>query len=523
MGRVAGIAGLAWAIVMLAYGLGFYGVFGGEPRPLLLAELLLLGLAVLAPPVVFLLLAWLIALSRRLETGLAALDRAAAHAAARPADGPPSPASDDASGAAFPGGFNTEDLAAALIEAARQTTAQDLAEIRAAVDNLAAIGERSQEDAEALKSALAAAAAMQEELRATVERLEAARPGVEILTAEQATAAVERDEIRAALLRMEERAAAAVEARELLKEERASTQREREELRDALKRMEDKAAAVATDNRRLRAERVAAAAERDEIQGTLTRLEARTLGTADEERTALAELLLRIEHQQQNSERALVALLERREIDDDLVRLRRYQASQARAADSDQPGLPLSQSDLPDLPPLDWTQILRALAFPRDPDDREGFRALRNARRDRQLGECIQAAEDVLTLLSQDGIYMDDLIPEDVPPEAWIAFAAGERGEKVRPLAAIEDEAALALVRGRLKTDPVFRDSTLHFIRRFEPVLRRMAEEARDVEIHALSGTRTGRAFMLLARVHGVFDLPEPLGITAAEPSDPSE
>ncbi|MEM9049789.1 MAG: hypothetical protein AAGC92_13845 [Pseudomonadota bacterium] len=494
IGRVAALAGLIWAAVLLAYALGFYGVFGGAPRPLLLAELLLLALAVLAPPAVFLLLAGLIALSRRLEAALAQLD---AQAAPGLSDAAPSLA------------YDTEELAGALVQAARKATAQDLAEIRTALDGVAAISARSQADTEALKETLEASTAMQATLRDTVARLEAARPGVEMLTAEQAAAAAERDEIRAALERMEERAAAAVEARELLKEERASTQREREELRHALMRMEDKAASVATDNRRLRAERVAAAAERDAIQGTLTRLEERTLGTADEERVALAELLLRIERQQQTSERALIALLERRETDDDLVRLRRYQASRARAADSDQPDLPLNAAP-PEPPPLDWTQMLRALAFPRDPDDREGFRALRNARRDRQLGACLQAAEDVLTLLSQDGIYMDDLIPEDVPPEAWIAFAAGERGEKVAALGAIQDEAALALARGRVKTDPVFRDSTLHFIRRFEPILRRMAEEARDVEIHALSATRSGRAFMLLARVHGVFDVPEP-------------
>ncbi|HEU0222292.1 MAG TPA: hypothetical protein VFR34_08825, partial [Paracoccaceae bacterium] len=247
--------------------------------------------------------------------------------------------------------------------------------------------------------------------------------------------------------------------------------------------------------------------DRDEIRAALARLEQRALGTVEEERAALAETLARLESRQTSSAEALAALLKRRENAEDLARFRRLQSARAERTDARQPGLPLGDATAEPAPPgPDWPEILRALNFPRDESDREGFRAMRNARRDQMIAECLQAAEDVLTLLSQDGIYVDDLTPEPVPPELWLAFAEGKRGPEVRGLGAIEDEAALAVTRARVRSDAIFRDASLHFLRRFDPVLRRMAEEAREVDIHALSATRTGRAFMLLARVHGAFD-----------------
>ena len=53
--------------------------------------------------------------------------------------------------------------------------------------------------------------------------------------------------------------------------------------------------------------------------------------------------------------------------------------------------------------------FITALNFPESPEDEEGFAALRRAMRDRRIAELVQASQDILTLLSQDGIYMDDL------------------------------------------------------------------------------------------------------------------
>ena len=157
-------------------------------------------------------------------------------------------------------------------------------------------------------------------------------------------------------------------------------------------------------------------------------------------------------------------------------------------------------------PPLATADFVRALNFPETAEDREGFRALRLALKDRHASQLIQAAQDVLTLLSQDGIYMDDLRPDRSRPEIWRKFAAGERGGGVAPLGGVRDRAALALAAGRMRQDAIFRDAVHHFLRKFDHVFSEFAPTAADQEIAALTDTRTARAFMLLGRVTGTFD-----------------
>ena len=157
-------------------------------------------------------------------------------------------------------------------------------------------------------------------------------------------------------------------------------------------------------------------------------------------------------------------------------------------------------------PPLEKGDFIRALNFPETAEDKAGFAALRRALKDRQASQLIQAAQDVLTLMSQDGIYMDDLRPDLARPEIWRRFAAGERGRVVAQLGGIRDRSSLALVAGRMKQDSIFRDTAHHFLRRFDKTFVEFEETASDTDIAALSETRTARAFMLLGRVMGIFD-----------------
>lgn len=157
-------------------------------------------------------------------------------------------------------------------------------------------------------------------------------------------------------------------------------------------------------------------------------------------------------------------------------------------------------------PPLEREDFIRALNFPEDADDQAGFDALRKALKDRKASQLIQAAQDVLTLLSQDGIYMDDLRPDAARPEIWRRFASGERGRAVAALGGIRDRSSLALSAARMKQDTIFRDAAHHFLRRFDKSFAEFEEIASDSEIAALAGTRTARAFMLLGRVAGTFD-----------------
>jgi len=117
-----------------------------------------------------------------------------------------------------------------------------------------------------------------------------------------------------------------------------------------------------------------------------------------------------------------------------------------------------------------------------------------------------QPAQDVLTLLSQEGIYMDDLKPDRARPEIWRRFAAGERGRALAGLGGIRDRSSLALTAGRMREDPVFRDAAHHFMRTFDKTFAEFAPNASDAELADLAETRTARAFMLFGRVTGTFD-----------------
>lgn len=186
------------------------------------------------------------------------------------------------------------------------------------------------------------------------------------------------------------------------------------------------------------------------------------------------------------------------------------QGSQTEHADGvvgeeSQPALALGSPAIQSAP-LQVSDFIGAMNFPEDENDHEGFRQLRRALNDPISSKLIHASQDVLTLLSQDGIYMDDLHPERSKPEVWRKFADGERGRTVSGLGGVRDRTSLSLASGRMRTDPVFRDTVHHFVREFDKTFESFAHRASDAEIAQLTDTRTARAFMLLGRVTGIFD-----------------
>lgn len=182
------------------------------------------------------------------------------------------------------------------------------------------------------------------------------------------------------------------------------------------------------------------------------------------------------------------------------------QITNLRPAGDDQPALALGTSAEDLAFPLPKSDLIRALNFPDNEQDKQGFDALRRALKDRNARQLVQAAQDILTLLSQDGIYMDDLRPDRARPEIWRRFAAGERGRAMAALGGIRDRSSLTLASGRMREDTIFRDAAHHFLRRFDKTLIGFEPDATDEEISDLSETRTARAFMLLGRVTGAFD-----------------
>ncbi len=182
-------------------------------------------------------------------------------------------------------------------------------------------------------------------------------------------------------------------------------------------------------------------------------------------------------------------------------------ALSAQSLESDsQPGLALGPQMSEPAAIVAVDDVLRALHFPDGPEDSEGFRALRLALADHGLAKLIRAAQDVLNLLAEDGIYVDALTADHPRPELWRKFAAGERGGIIAGLGGVRDRSSLALTAARMRGDDVFRDAAHHFLRSFDKAIIALEPRATDADLSALSDTRTARAFMLFGRVTGTFD-----------------
>ncbi|WJS84831.1 hypothetical protein [Paracoccus sp. TOH] len=160
---------------------------------------------------------------------------------------------------------------------------------------------------------------------------------------------------------------------------------------------------------------------------------------------------------------------------------------------------------------LTGPELFYALNFPDGPEDREAIRCLRLALADPGMARLIRAAQDVVTLLAGQGVYMDELTMSEADPGLWRRFAEGVRGEAVAGLAVIADAAALRTAATMLRGDEVFRDVAHHFLRHFDRLLSRKAQDSDPQLLAALAETRSGRAFTLLAQVTGM------MGRTEAE------
>jgi len=219
---------------------------------------------------------------------------------------------------------------------------------------------------------------------------------------------------------------------------------------------------------------------------------------------AFERKLEEIERAARSAETAVASMAARR--DPPPAPAARKAAPAARPPAEDQPALALGTPAEDLQAPLSVADFIKAMQFPESPDDKDGFRALRLALEDRKMARLIRAAQDVLTLLAQEGIYMDDLKPDRARPELWRVFAQGERGRAVSGLGGIRDRSSLALTAGRMREDPVFRDAAHHFLRTFDRTFQEFEKTASDAELVDLADTRSARAFMLIGRVAGVFD-----------------
>lgn len=176
----------------------------------------------------------------------------------------------------------------------------------------------------------------------------------------------------------------------------------------------------------------------------------------------------------------------------------------AESPDAAQPVLALgpAPAGAGPLPPADF---IRALHFPESETDEAGFAALRRALADHGTAELVRVAQNVLTVLAEEGIYMDDLRPDRARPEVWRAFALGARGAQIAALGGVRDRSCLALTAARMRADPAFREAAHRFLRTFDRRFVVFESAASDGDIARLAETRSARAFMLLGRVAGLF------------------
>lgn len=161
--------------------------------------------------------------------------------------------------------------------------------------------------------------------------------------------------------------------------------------------------------------------------------------------------------------------------------------------------------DAPESVAVSPETLIRALNFPDGPEDADAIAAMREALRDHDNSRLLRAAQDVVTLLAGQDLYMDDLPADPSNPSVWRRFAEGTRGSGVAALGGIHDEMALQIAADYLRGDEIFRDAAHHFLRQFDTAITRLVPELDDAEIEVLAETRSARAFMLLGRVAGIF------------------
>lgn len=176
-----------------------------------------------------------------------------------------------------------------------------------------------------------------------------------------------------------------------------------------------------------------------------------------------------------------------------------------RGTDAPETAQATMRFDAPASVAVDANDLIRALNFPSGPDDHDTIAALRAALRDHDHSRVIRAAQDVVTIMAENGLYMDSLQPGPAQPALWRRFAEGMRGDSVQAMGTIDDPAALDLIQAMLKGDEVFRDGAHHFLRHFDLMLTRIGGGLDDDQLAWLADTRSGRAFMLLGRAANVF------------------
>ncbi len=157
---------------------------------------------------------------------------------------------------------------------------------------------------------------------------------------------------------------------------------------------------------------------------------------------------------------------------------------------------------------LDWTAVVRYLEGA--PPSGTTRQALAQAGLDLDVARVALLGHEVADCLSQERLALDDIVVEAMPATTWAAFADGVRDPEVSDLGlALQDDVAIALVRGRLRNDADFHELALRLIGAFGDLLTRAVEDlGPNPLLVELADTPPGRAVVLLGTVLRVFEAP---------------
>lgn len=155
---------------------------------------------------------------------------------------------------------------------------------------------------------------------------------------------------------------------------------------------------------------------------------------------------------------------------------------------------------------LDWSKFVAAANFPDSEDDQETLDALYAVLTDAEAAALLQSAEDALSALADIGLYMEDMQPHHAPTELWRAYVVDGKRRDMMDLGGVRDPHAVEDVTEALRAKPDFAAVTERFLDRYESVAHRLFAEAPTPTMAVeLADTRSGRAYMLLARASGRF------------------
>ncbi|MEM8790210.1 MAG: hypothetical protein AAGE80_01235 [Pseudomonadota bacterium] len=168
----------------------------------------------------------------------------------------------------------------------------------------------------------------------------------------------------------------------------------------------------------------------------------------------------------------------------------------------------LDLTDLDEAPegsPVEWAEVLGTMSL----GTRKNSDGDMAAPSDPVLKRALELGRKLQSRIAADGLFVQDLTPDQASPESWELYAKGERDPMLADdLAGISDPVAAALIRTSLKGDTEFRKASEAYVAAYQKLIARAVDEGRNgADLIALAETTGGRIFTLLGNVIGAFKI----------------